>query len=74
MHITVILLVIIDERLDDAAWFLRGRGAIEIDQRMLVDGFSKDWKMVTSNISAPINGMQLKTLEEAQTPQAGENL
>lgn len=41
--------------------------------------FSKDWKMVTSNIQAPIDGMQLRTLQQAQhfqkerkAPAAGE--
>jgi hypothetical protein len=34
------------------------------DQVMVRFEFSNDWKLVTSNMSAPINGMQMKTTDE----------
>jgi RND family efflux transporter MFP subunit len=37
------------------------------DKVMIRFEFSNDWKLVTSNISAPVDGMQLKTTE--QTPE-----
>jgi multidrug efflux pump subunit AcrA (membrane-fusion protein) len=35
------------------------------DRVLVRFGFSKDWKLITSNIAAPVDGMTLKTVQKA---------
>ena len=45
MDVGVVVLVIIAQRLDDCARLLRGRGVIEINQRMAMDLLIQDRKI-----------------------------
>src|SRR5205823_13363506 len=47
MDISVFMLIKIPNRLDDRSWFLRGRSAIEIDQKMAVRLFAKNREIFT---------------------------
>ena len=47
MHVGVIVLIIMNQRLNDRAWFLRRGGIVEINQRPAVDLLVKDWKVLS---------------------------
>lgn len=62
-------------RRDSTVWMMDPEGRLRIlpvevvqgyaDQMLVRLEFSRDWKLVTSNMTAPVDGMQLKTAEAA---------
>lgn len=68
-------------RNNSTVWMMDLEGRLHICQAEVIQGYadqvlvrfdcSKDWKLVTSNIQAPVDGMQLKTVDESAPD--GEN-
>ena len=54
MHIGVVVLVVMPERIDDRARLLRRRRVIKIDQRLAVHPFAEDREVLANRI--PIEG------------------
>jgi hypothetical protein len=53
MYIGVIFAVVSCNRVDDSCRLLGGCGAIEVDQRMTIDGLVQRWKIVA--VTAYVN-------------------
>ena len=63
MDVGVVVLVVMNERVDHRSWFLRGRRVVEIDQRLAMDLLVEDGKILAQLL--PINwfsGTHLKNL------------
>ncbi|QHI68021.1 efflux RND transporter periplasmic adaptor subunit [Tichowtungia aerotolerans] len=62
-------------RNNSTVWMMDTEGHLHICPAKVIQGysdqvlvrfeFSRDWKLVTSNIQAPVDGMQLKTVDES---------
>jgi len=46
MHIGIFVLIIMPDDVEDACWFLRTGGAVEINQRMPIDLLAQDRKIL----------------------------